>query len=125
MPTGINPDGKVTVIIDASPFSERAGEAFDIAAAMTAAGTGIRAAFFIGSAVLTGASFLTPPGGGPDIQAAWAGLSGKAGFPLPLCPTAAESFGITAGPGLRDGWQLSSLSVPAESLSLGIRTVIL
>ena len=122
MPTGINPDGKVTVIIDASPFSERAGEAFDIAAAMTAAGTGIRAAFFIGSAVLTGASFLTPPGGGPDIQA---GLSGKAGFPLLLCPTAAESFGITAGHGLQDGWQLSSLSVPAESLSLGIRTVIL
>ena len=120
MPTGISPDGKVTVITDASPFSERAGEAFDIAA-----GTGIRAAFFIGSAVLTGASFLPPPDGGPDIQAAWAGLSGKAGFPLLLCPTAAESFGITAGHGLQDGWQLSSLSVPAESLSLGIRAVIL
>lgn len=125
MPTGINPPGRVTVVVDASPFSERAGEALDAAAAMTAAGTEIRAAFFIGSAVLTGASFLTPPGGGPDIQATWAELSRKAGFPLLLCPTAAERCGITAERGLHEGWQLSSLSVPAESLSLGIRTVIL
>ena len=125
MLTRVNPSGRVTGIVDAPPFSERAGEALDIAAAMTAAGTGIRAAFFIGGAVLTGASFLSPPGGGPDLQRAWTELSGKAGFPLLLCPTAAEQYGITGDHGLQDGWQLSSLSVPGESLSLGVRTVIL